>query len=297
MPWTEHPRVMRLRRRSRVVDLALDVADGFRRHITGRNAAVLAYYGVLTLFPLLMVATTVLGFVLENRPDLQADILDSALAQIPVIGQRIEDNAGRIDGNYVALAIGLAFATWSSLKAFVGAQIAFDDIWEVPVDRRANLFVQRGKALVGIGVIGAAQVGNVVLASVVGYAGLPRLGQAAITVGGLVSNVAVLAAMYRLLTSQPTTWRAVLPGAAMGGVVYTALQYAGTLIVTRSFESASSVYGDFAALLALMSWISIHALVALVGAELNAAVTRRTAGGASGLGVGPVQPMPSNAGG
>lgn len=275
MAWTRWPRVVAARQRWTLVDLVVGTMDGFRRHITGRNAAVLAYYGVLTLFPLLMAATTILGFVLEDRPGLQQDILDSALAQIPVVGDSIEQNAGDIGGNWIALAVGLAGALWGSLKAFVGAQAAFDDTWEVPVDHRANMFVQRGRALIGVSVIGGAQVGNVVLAGLVGYAGLPRIGQVAITFGGLATNVFVLAAMYRFLTSKRVGWRDVLPGAVFGGVAYTVLQYAGTIIMTRAFDSAEGVYGDFAGLLALMTWISIHALVALLGAELNAAVAHR----------------------
>ncbi|HWL42279.1 MAG TPA: YihY/virulence factor BrkB family protein [Ilumatobacter sp.] len=277
MPWTEHPRVVVARQRWMAADLIVGVADGFRRHLTGRNAAVLAYYGVLTLFPLLMAATTILGFVLEGRPDLQRTIVDSALAQIPVVGGRIQENAGQINGNWIALVVGLGAALWGSSKAFVGAQSAFDDIWEVPVDRRANLFVQRGRALIGVTVIGLAQVGNVALAAIVGYAGLPRLGQVAITLGGLASNVLVLATMYRFLTAERVDYRQVWPGAVLGGMAYTVLQYAGTNIMTRAFDSAQGVYGDFAGLLALMSWISIHALIALVGAELNAAVADRRA--------------------
>lgn len=275
MPWTAHPRVVAARARWMPADLLVGVLDGFRRHLTGRNAAVLAYYGVLTLFPLLMAATTILGFVLESRPGLQQDILDSALSQIPVVGKSIDEQAGDIGGSWIALIVGLGGAMWGSLKAFVGAQIAFDDTWEVPIDHRSNMFVQRGRALIGVAVIGAAQVGNVVLAGLVGYAGLPRLGKVAITFGGLASNVLVLAAMYRFLTSKRVGWRDVWPGALFGGFVYTVLQYVGTNIMTRAFDSAQGVYGDFAGLLALMSWISLHALVALIGAELNAAVADR----------------------
>lgn len=275
MGWSEWGPVMTLRRRSAPVDVAARVADGFGRHLTGRNAAVLAYFGVLTLFPLLMAATTVLGYVLEGRPDLQASIVDSALAQIPVFGGSIRESAGDIDGNWIALTVGLAAATWSSMKAFLATQTAFDDIWEIPVAARANPVVRRGRALIGIGVIGAAQIGNVVLAGVVAEAGLPRLGQAALTAGGLAINVGVLAAMFRFLTERKPSWSEVWPGALLGGIVYTVLQYAGTAIVTRTLNSARGVYGDFAGLLALMSWISTHALVALVGAELNAAVAER----------------------
>lgn len=276
MVWTSHPKVLSLRERSATADVVVGTLDGFRRHLSGRNAAVLAYYGVLTIFPLLMAATTIMGFLLEGDPELQQRIVDSAFSQIPVIGDQIERQAGQISGSWWALLFGLAVALWSSMKAFVGAHSAFDDTWEVPVDDRAKGVTTRIRALIGIAVIGLSQVANVVLASLVGFADLPRLGQIAITFGGLAINVGVVAAMYRFLTSREVRWSMVWPGALLSGVLYTFLQFVGTNIMARALANAQSVYGDFAGLIALMTWISLHALIALVGAELNAALDERS---------------------
>lgn len=282
MAWTTKPKVIQLRRRSAAIDVIVESLDGFRRHLTGRNAAVLAYYGFLTLFPLLMAATTILGFALEDNPELQADIVDSALSQIPVIGADLEPGS-TIDGNWWALAIGLGVALWGSLKAFVAVQGALDDVWEIPVDDRASGGVQRLKALVGIAVIGFGQVGAVTLAALVSEAGLPRIGRILILLGGLALNMVVVGTMYRYLTSRAVTWDVVWPGALFTGVLYTALQFFGTAIVTNTLNDAESVYGTFAVTLALLSWLSLHALISLIGAEFNTAlVTRRqhTAAGA-----------------
>ncbi|MDJ0769770.1 MAG: YihY/virulence factor BrkB family protein [Ilumatobacter sp.] len=274
MPWTTHPKVVELRQRSAPVDVVVETLDGFRRHLTGRNAAVLAYYGVLTLFPLLMAATTILGFVLQDRPDLQEDIVDSAISQIPVIGDQIQANSGRISGSWWALIIGLAIAVWGSLKAFVGLQLALDDTWEIAVDDRASGAIQRARALIGVLVIGLAQVGAVTLAAVVGQAGLPRTGQILITLGGFALNVVVVATMYRFLTSKSVTWAMVWPGAVFTGALYTVLQFVGANVMANTLDNAEDVYGTFAGILALMSWLSLHALISLVGAELNAALHR-----------------------
>lgn len=274
MAWTTHPKVVEVRRRSSFVDVVVETLDGFRRHLTGRNAAVLTYYGFLTLFPLMLAATTILGFVLEDRPDLQADILDSALSQIPIVGQQLEQNSGRIEGNWWALIVGLLVALWGSLKAFVGIQMAYDDTWEIDLDDRANGAVKRMRALVGLGVIGVAQVGNVALAAIVDRAGLPAVSQVLIVLGGLAVNIVVSATMYRFLTSADVSWSMVWPGAIFTGLLYTILQFAGTAIATRTLDSASA-YGTFAATLALLSWLSLHALVNLFGAEFNAALERR----------------------
>lgn len=270
MPWTEHRKVTTLRRRNHLVDVGVETFDGFRRHLTGRNGAVLTYYGFLTLFPLFLAATTILGFVLENREDLRDDLVDSAMSQVPFIGEQIA--GGTISGSWPALVIGLAAALWGSMKAFIGLQVAYDDTWEIDLDDRANFVTQRGRALIGLAVIGGAQVATVALASIVDQAGLPRLGQAAIVLGGLVINVTVVATMYRFLTSAEPTWQMVMTGSIFSGLLYTVLQFAGTALTTRLAKS--DTYGEFASVLALLSWLSLHAIINLFGAEINAALHR-----------------------
>ncbi|MEZ5296971.1 MAG: YihY/virulence factor BrkB family protein [Ilumatobacteraceae bacterium] len=276
MPWTTNPKVTAVRRRSHPVDVVVEMLDGFRRHLTGRNAAVLTYYGFLTLFPLFLAASTILGFVLESKPEWRDDLLDSAIDSVPFIGDQIA--SGEIGGSWIALIIGLAGAMWGSLKAFVGIQSAYDDTWEIPVDDRSSGGKQRLKALIGLAAIGGSQVGNVTLAAIVDRAGLPLIGRVALIAGGLAINLAVVGIMYRFLTSADTTWRMILPGAVFTATIYTAAQFAGTALTTRILESAES-YGDFAGVIALLTWLSLHALVNLFGAELNAAIVRIEARG------------------
>jgi len=274
MGWPNDPRLRPIRRRSRLADFVLDVLDGYGRHRTGRNASLLAYMGLLTVFPLLLAATTILGLVLESRPDLEDAILDSFVSKIPVVGATLLKNQGQLTGSWAALVLGMFFAIWGSLRAFVALQTALDDIWEVEHGRR-NYFVQRLNSLIFLAAIGAAQAGSVALAVAAGHAGLPRTSQFLLTFGGLALNIAVVGSIYRFMTSRPMTWRIVWPGTVFTSLVYTALQFAGTNILTRRMAGATEVYGTFAALIVLAFWISIHGLVALLGAEVNATVQRR----------------------
>jgi YihY family inner membrane protein len=266
---------MAVRRRSTIVDVVVETLDGFRRHQSGRNASVLAYWGFLSVFPLLLAATTILGFVLEGDEELRADIVDSALSQIPVVGSTIEENAGALDGNTWALVIGLVTALWASTRAFLGVQAAFDDVWEVDVDDRANAAVKRLRALIGLLAIGLAQIGTVVLSALAGAAEIPAISRVLIVAGALVINFAVVVTMYRYLTAADVTWAMLWPGASFAGVLFTVLQFVGTVYVSRMIADASDIYGAFASMLALMSWFSLHALVSLYGLELNAALARR----------------------
>jgi membrane protein len=274
MAWTTSEKVMQLRRRSAFVDVVVEMLDGFRRHQTGRNAAVLTYYGFLTLFPLFLAATTVVGLVLESRPEWRDDLIGSAVESVPFIGQELA-TTGSIGGSWWALVFGLLVALWGSMKAFVGLQTAYDDTWEVPLDDRGNIVRQRLRALIGLAVIGGSQVATVVLGTLVAEAGLPSFGQAAIVAGGFAINLVVLGTMYRFLTSASTTWAMIWPGTVLVAAVYTAIQFAGTRAITAIQKSADT-YGDFAGVLSVLAWLSVHALVNLLGAELNAAIHRRS---------------------
>ena len=161
------------------------------------------------------------------------------------------------------------------MKAFIGVQAAFDDVWEVDIDERANVAVKRLRALIGLVAIGLAQVGTVVLSGIAGAAEIAAISKVLIVVGALAINIAVVATVFRFLTAAPVTWAMVWPGAVFAGVLFTVLQLVGTVVVSRMIADAGEIYGTFASMLALMSWFSLHALVSLYGAELNATLERR----------------------
>src|SRR5688572_5368168 len=78
-------------------------------------AALIAYYGFLSLFPLLLLLVTILGFVLQGDPQLQGDLVDSALAQFPVIGSQLRDNVDSLTGNGAGLALGIVLTLYGCL--------------------------------------------------------------------------------------------------------------------------------------------------------------------------------------
>jgi YihY family inner membrane protein len=278
MPWTTSDKVVSLRSRHAAIDVGVETLDGWRRHISGRNASVLAFFGFLSIFPLLLVATTVLGFVLEDNPDLQERIIDGALDDIPVLGQTLSDNPASLNGNLWALLIGLVLALWSATKAFVALQGAQDDVWEVHVDDRNALPKVRGKALLGLLIIGGAQVGSIVITTLVTAADLPNAGRILLTAATIMINIAVIFAMFKYLVSASLTWRMVWPGAIIGGLAYTLLQQFGTMIVKQISDNASVTYGQFALVLGLVTWLSFLAIATLMSCEFNAALARRRGG-------------------
>ncbi len=275
MSWTRIRPVRRARRRSPVIDIVVLASQGYARHLASRNAALLAYYGFLTLFPLIMVATTILGFLLQGDPELRTEIVESAISQIPVLGDQILNQSGQIGGSLTALVIGLASGLWGSTRAFAALQTALDDAWEVPVEHRPNLVVRRVRSVIGLLVIGGAQIATVTLTSIAGWADLGSLSRIAIGLGVLAVNIAVVTTMFRYLSAAEVSWTMAWPGGVISGVAYTALQLIGTQVVSRLLSGAHSVYGAFASVLAITGWLLIHAVVSLFAAEINAAIHAR----------------------
>ena len=275
MSWTRIRPVRRARRRSPVIDIVVLASQGYARHLASRNAALLAYYGFLTLFPLIMVATTVLGFVLQGDPELRSEIVESAVSQIPVLGDQILNQSGEISGSITALIVGLVSGLWGSTRAFASLQTALDDAWEVPVEHRPNLVVRRVRSVIGLLVIGGAQIATVTLTSIAGWADLGSLSRIAIGLGVLAVNIAVVTTMFRYLSATEVSWTMAWPGGVISGVAYTALQLIGTQVVSRLLSGAHSVYGAFASVLAITGWLLIHAVVSLFAAEINAAIHAR----------------------
>jgi YihY family inner membrane protein len=235
----------------------------------GSLAASLAYYGFFSLFPLLMVFTSLAGIILRDRPDLQDQLLDSALAQFPVIGTQIRSNVGQIDGSGLTLAIGIILALWAGLGAVRAAQVAMDTVWDVPRKHRRGTPASIAMALLMLAVLGIFVLGGAVLAGLAtGASGV--LGTVLALAGSAVLNVVLFAVAYRVLTVADLTWRQVLPGACVAGIGWTVLLSLGGWIVADRVSSSSDVYGTFALVIGLLAWIYLGAQLTLYGAEVNA---------------------------
>jgi uncharacterized BrkB/YihY/UPF0761 family membrane protein len=278
MPWTTSDRVVALRDRHIAIDVGVDTLDGWRRHISGRNASVVAFFGFLSIFPLMLAATTILGFVLRENQDLRDKIIEGALEDIPVIGEELANDPTAISGNIWVLLIGLGGALWSATKAFAMIHVAQDDVWEVDVDHRAAMPVQRGRALLGLLIMGGAQIATLAMTTFVSAVDLPIGGRILLYVTALAVNILVLAAIFHTLTSAEPTWRQVWPGAIPAGFVYVLIQQFGTEIVVRITKNAGDTYGQFALVLGIVTWLSFMSISAIMAVELNAAIVRRRNG-------------------
>ena len=158
-------------------------------------AALITYYGFLSLFPLLLLLTSVLGFVLDGQPELQRRILDSTLSQFPVIGDEIADPQG-LQGSVGAIIVGGLVALYGALGVAQAIQNTMNVTWSVPRNRRPNPINARLRSLRLIGLVGIAIVTTTILS---GAGSSPRAFGADVrgwsTVAAIILSILVNAAV------------------------------------------------------------------------------------------------------
>src|SRR3954447_11029166 len=121
-------------------------------------SALIAYYAFFSLFPLLLVFVSILGFVLEGNPSLRDDVVDTALGRIPVIGAQLRDQVHPLTGSGIGLAVGLVGALWASLGVTLAFGRAFAQIWDVPRFERLSGVKARLRGLAVLVILGVTLV-------------------------------------------------------------------------------------------------------------------------------------------
>jgi len=266
-------RVDAFQRRHPVVGFPIGVIYKFGEDQGPYLAALITYYGFLSLFPLLLLLTSILGFVLDDRPDLQQQVLDSTLSQFPAIGDQIADPQG-LEGSVGAIIVGGLVALYGALGIAQALQNAMYVSWSVPRHRRPNPIRARLRSLRFIAVAGVAVVATTILSS----AGLSAttfgadLGAwttVAAILASILVNGAVFIVTFRIFRPAQVRRRDVIPGAIVAAVIWQFLQFFGAVFVGNVVKDSGSAYGVFALVLGLLAWIFLAAVGVVIGSEVN----------------------------
>ena len=236
-------------------------------------AALMTYYGFLSLFPLLLLLASVLGFVLQGNAHLQQTILHSTLSQFPIIGDQLRQPQG-LHGSGAAVIIGSVTAIYGALGVAQATQNAMNVAWAVPRNRRPNPLKARVRSLVLIATAGVAVFATTLLSAIgssAGSFGAQVSGVVALlaTLAAVVVNIAIFVVGFRISTAHKLSTRDALPGAAVAALIWQALQLIGTAFFAHVVKNASTTYGAFAVVLGLLAWIFLASLGIVFAAEIN----------------------------
>jgi membrane protein len=267
-------RIDRWQQGHRVSAITVATVKKFRADQSTNLAALLAFWAFFSIFPLMLAAATLLGWLLPSN--VSNDVLDTIRGYVPLI----DFSRKTISGSWWALVLGLASALWGATCVTRTARVAFDSVWRVSEAEQAGVIEQTVGGLKALTLIGVALVLSVLTTGFVsGTSHQLAVGPLAI-VGGyaiaVVIDVVVFVIAFRVLTSREVSTRDVLAGALLAGVGFWVLQSLSSVIISRYLHSAQKTYGNFATVITLLWWFYLTGILTLIGAQLNVVLRERS---------------------
>lgn len=234
----------------------------------GYQAALLTYYGFLSLFPLLLVLTTVLGGLAGSHPHLKATVINSTTQYFPTLGNQLSEHIGSLHKTGLALIIGVLFTLYGARGIADAFRHGVNHIWRVPKVRRIGFPLAAVRSL-GIVIIGGA---GFILASVIaGYAVTAGHG-AGFHILSVAVDLIILFWVFLFLikVSLPmhVHFRDIEAGAAAAAIGLVILQTLGNYILRHELKNLSALYSNFAIVLGLLFWIYLQSQVVYYAIEI-----------------------------
>jgi len=267
-------RLDRAQQRSPTVGFAFAVVKKFGDDRGSALAAQLAYYGFMALFPLLLVLTTILAFAVNST--VEDNVVATTLRQFPVLGQQIGREAPHpLTGSTVGLAVGVLGLLYGSLGLAQAAQHAMAQVWNVPGVVRPGFLPRLARSVLFFTVAGVAMALATGLSGAATLAGRGVVWRLVFLLGAVALDVGVYLAAFRVLTPADVATGDLVVGAVLAGIGYSVLLTVGTGLVQHQLRHAQAVYGQFAFVLGLMSWLYLVGELSLYAAEVNVVRSRR----------------------
>lgn len=238
----------------------------------GNLAALVAYYAFASLFPLLLVAYTILDLVAKANPSV-ATHLTNALSSYPMVN-KLGFGHG-VAGSGFALVIGVLLMLYASLGVANAIQNAMNTTWAVPKYQRPGFPKNMARNIGLIAVIGPGEVIAIALSTIAGGAGhLGGVGgQAAAFAVSLLLNVGLFWLAFRIATSKDVRGRDLRLGAILAAIAWQILTFAAAKGILHLHSN--SAYGAFGVVLGLLAWFYLQAQITLYVVELDVVRARK----------------------
>ena len=235
----------------------------------GYQAALLTYYGFLSLFPLLLVLVTVLQLWFHNDPVVRQQVSTSVGHFFPQIGSDLQTQIRGLRRVGLGLAVGIIVTLYGARGAADAFRFSLDNMWQIPKNKRAGF---PKSMLLSLAIMSAGAAGFAATAAVSSFTaslGHTWESKALANFLGFVILSGVLGYMFRIATRGRIRYRYMLLGASIAALIMQLLLSFGGILVAHELRNLDSLYGTFAVVLGLLFWLYIMAQVVLLAAEID----------------------------
>jgi uncharacterized BrkB/YihY/UPF0761 family membrane protein len=262
--WADH-----LQRKHGVLGFPYAVVKKYGDDEGGRQAALITYYGFLSIFPLLLLGVAVLSRVLADHPDLRRRLIAEIVP--PALRPTIEHSLATLPTSTIPFIAGLIALLFSGTGVVFSAYQTLNHVASVRHRLRAGFFSRyvRVFAMLATLMLGALAVGALTVVATA----LPRqpgVQRAAAVLGSALIVFAVLLLGAKVLLARPAPVRALWPGAVVGAAAVTVVLNVGAPLLARLVAKAGPVYGSFATVAGMFALLYLVGQALVYAAEVAA---------------------------
>ncbi len=262
--WTD-----RLQREHGVLGFPYAVIKKYGDDAGGRQAALITYYGFLSIFPLLLLGVAVLSRVLADHPDLRRRLIDEIVPK--ALRPTIEHSLATLPTSTIPFVVGLVSLLLAGTGVVFSAYQTLNHVAAVRHRRRLSYFARYARVFAVLATVmaGALAVGTltVVATALPGERGVER---AAAVAGSALVVFGVLLLGAKLLLARPAPVRVLWPGAVLGAAAVTVVLNAGAPLLARLVTKAGPVYGSFATVAGMFALLYLIGRALVYAAEVAA---------------------------
>ena len=259
----------RLQRKHGVLGFPYAVVKKYGDDEGGRQAALITYYGFLSIFPLLLLGVAVLTRALADHPDLRQRLIDKIVPK--VLQSTVEHSLATLPSSTIPFIVGLVGLLLSATGVVFSAYQTLNHVAAVRYRLRAGFLSRYVRVFVVLATLlaGALATGalTVVATALPGETGLQ---QAAAMLGSALVVFAVLLLGAKMLLARPAPVRALWPGAILGAAAVTVVLNAGAPLLARLVAKAGPVYGSFATVAGIFALLYLLGQALVYAAEVAA---------------------------
>jgi membrane protein len=260
-------------------DHLVRAAERYKGDGGDRLAAALTMYSILALLPLMLLAMSILGYVMANDPESQQDILRKVAGVLPGVGAQLATALENVESNRGTLGlVGVGGLLFSGLGGITALRDALRLMWHQNIDMGSFLKKKGYDALTLLILAVALSVSFAVSALATGGAGalleaagvggpwLKGILNVLSFVAGVLVDAVLFLVLFKWLPKVTWPWRRLVRGAMFGGFLFGLLKLAGGWYVARTATKSTALYGSIGTAVALLVGLYLVSRVILFAA-------------------------------